>query len=225
MQQGKQASHLGPQRSAIAGDPEGEGTRRLESPRFNPNGPPEPAHIEGAANEIGDLRALSHIFEPSPANGVTGRLFRPMNCPNTGATASAQRPQRGGAAVSTSLKTTRNRTTEELTMNPTTVRQLANAQLVALRAQAERDRTAQAARRARHRREHGRRHPGPRWSAAIHARLARREKQARDGSPPAQKTSTAATAPNRKAAPAPPRNDLGALLVTLKPSQRRGAKP
>jgi hypothetical protein len=87
-------------------------------------------------------------------------------------------------------------------MNPTLVRQLANAQLVALRAQAERDRTARAARRARRTPEPGRSHPAPRWSAAILACLARRGKSARDGRSPAQKTA-ATTAANRKATPAP----------------------
>lgn len=87
-------------------------------------------------------------------------------------------------------------------MNPTLVRQLANAQLVALRAQAERDRTARAARRARRTRQSDRSHPRPRWSAAILARLTARANPARDGRPPAQKAATT-TAPNRKATPAP----------------------
>jgi len=83
-------------------------------------------------------------------------------------------------------------------MNPTQVRQLANAQLVAFRAQAERDRAARAARRAR---RPARRHPVSRWSAAI-LTLARRGNPAGDGRSPAQKTASA-TAPNPKAIPAP----------------------
>ena len=87
-------------------------------------------------------------------------------------------------------------------MNPTLVRQLANAQLVALRAQAERNRTARTARRTRNTRQPGRQHPVPRWNAAILARLALRRKSARDGWSPPHKKITA-TAPNQKAAPAP----------------------
>lgn len=79
-------------------------------------------------------------------------------------------------------------------MNPTMVRQLANAQLVALRAQAERDRMARAASRALRARQY----PGPRWSAAILARLARRGKSTGDGRSPAQNT----IVPKRKATPA-----------------------
>jgi hypothetical protein len=89
-------------------------------------------------------------------------------------------------------------------MNPTMVRQLVNAQLVALRAQAERDRTARVARRGRRTRQPDRRHPVPRWNAAILTRLVRRGNPAGDGPSPAQKTAIT-TAPNRKAAPAPER--------------------
>ena len=87
-------------------------------------------------------------------------------------------------------------------MNPTQVRQLANAQLVAFRAQAERDRAARAARRARRPRQPARRHPVSRWSAAILTCLARRGNPAGDGRSSAQKTASA-TAPNPKAIPAP----------------------
>jgi hypothetical protein len=87
-------------------------------------------------------------------------------------------------------------------MNPTMVRQLANAHLVALYAQAERDRTARAAQRARHTRQPDHSHPGPRWSAAVLTRLARRGNPAGDDRSPAQMTATT-TAPRRKATPAP----------------------
>ena len=81
-------------------------------------------------------------------------------------------------------------------MNPTPVRQLANAQLVALRAQAERDRTALRACRTP---QPGRRHPAPRWSAGVLTRLARCRNPAGDGRSPAHQTATT-TAPNQKAA-------------------------
>jgi hypothetical protein len=87
-------------------------------------------------------------------------------------------------------------------MNPTMVRQLANAQLVALRAQAERDRTARAARRARRTRQPDSTHPAPRWNVAILTRLVRRREPAGDGNSSAKKTAPA-TAPNWKTAPSP----------------------
>jgi hypothetical protein len=86
-------------------------------------------------------------------------------------------------------------------MNPTMIRQLANAHLVALRAQAERDRTAQAARRARRPRQPDPRHPRPRWSVAILTCLARRGKPTGDSNSPARKTARKTS--NQKTAPAP----------------------
>jgi len=83
-------------------------------------------------------------------------------------------------------------------MNPTLVRQLANAQLVALHAQAERDRTAWPVQRGRRTRQFGRAHPASRWSAAVLTRLTRRANPDRDGHSPAQKTATT-PAPNQKA--------------------------